>query len=121
MSFSTIIIEEGHRNYIVQVTGTGPDAAGTVLIDVAALVPAADAVRLMRVSYDCGAAEVVKLTFDGDTDPFLVMTEGNGQTICYKKIGGIPNRGKGNVLIESATGTYSMTLHFIKQRPNIPL
>lgn len=121
MSFSTIIIEEGHHNYIVQVTGTGPDAAGTVLIDVAALIPAAEAVRLMRVSYDCGAAEVVKLTFDGDTAPFLVMTEGNGQTICYKKIGGIPNRGKGNVLIESATGTYSMTLHFIKQRPLIPL
>lgn len=121
MAFSTIVIEEGHRNYVVQVNGTGPDAAGTVLVDVAALVPAAAAVRLMRVSYDCGAGETVKLTFDGDTAPFLVMTEGNGQTICYKKVGGIPNRSKGNVLIESVTGTYSMTLHFVKQQPVIPL
>lgn len=122
MAFAVIPIEEGHRNYVIQVNGRSADAAA-ILVDVAALNPPCEAVRLMRVSYDVAAGETVDLTFDGDADPFLTMSEGNGQTICYKKVGGIPNRrvGGGNVLVTSVTGEWSATLHFAKQKPVIPL
>ncbi len=126
MSFSTIVIEEGQRNYIIQVTGTGPDDPPVVLVNVSSLNPPCAGVRLMRVSYDTGPDESVNLSFDGDANPFLTMTEGNGQTICYKKAGGIPNRNaggtsNGDVLLGSAAGSYSLTLHFVKQGPEIPL
>ena len=126
MAFSTIVIEEGHRNYVVQVVGTGADA-GTVLVDVSALNPPAVGVRLMRASYDVDPGGQVELAFQGDAEDFLTMSEGSGQTICYKKVGGIPNRNaggasNGDVLITSpADSRYSMTLHFVKQKPVIPL
>lgn len=125
MAFSTIVIEEGLRNYVIQVTGTGPDAS-TVLVDVSALNPPAQGVRLMRASYDVGVGGQVELAFQGDAEDFLTMSEGSGQTICYKKVGGIPNRNAGgtsdgDVLITSVDGSrYSMTLHFAKQNPVIP-
>ena len=123
MPFAVIPIEEGHRNYVIQVNGRSPDDPAAVLVDVAGLNPPCEAVRLMRVSYDVDVGEEVDLFFDGDADPFLTMSEGNGQTICYKKIGGIPNRrvGGGNVTLSSVTGEYTLTLHFVKQNPVIPL
>ena len=126
MAFNTTIIEEGHSNYIIQVAGDPVDAAA-VLVDVSALNPPCAGVRLMRATYDCGPGVEVVLSYDGATGEFLNMSEGSGQTMCYKKIGGIPNRvvgGSGDVLITSAgaaPASYSMTLHFKKQAPVIPL
>ncbi len=123
MAFSTIVVEEGQRNLVLQVIGTSADAAG-VLVDVSALNPPCQGVRLMRVSYDVEPTEKVLLEFDGGQD-LLTLSEGSGQTICYKKVGGIPNRNaggssNGDVLITSSDGKYSMTLHFAKQNPLIP-
>lgn len=124
MAFTTTIIEQGHRNYVIQVVGTGADAAAT-LVDVSTLVPPCQRLRLQRVSYDVAPAGSVDLTWQGDAQPFLTMSEGPGQTMCYKKVGGLPNRNpasNGNVLITSAAATkYSITLHFIKSQPVIPL
>lgn len=124
MAFSTIVVEEGQRNLVLQVIGAAPADVAAVLVDVSALNPPCQGVRLMRVSYDVEPAETVLLEFDGGQD-FLTISEGSGQTICYKKIGGIPNRNaggssNGDVLITSAAGNYSMTLHFVKQNPLIP-
>lgn len=124
MAFTTVLIEEGHRNYVIQVAGDPVDAAA-VLVNASALNPPCQAVRLMRVSYDCGPGVEVELSFDGAAGEFLSLSEGSGQTICYKSVGGIPNRvgGTGNVLMTSsgtAPAGYSMTLHFAKQNPLIP-
>ena len=124
MAFTTTIIEEGHRNYVIQVVGTGADAAA-LLVDVSALNPPCQKLRLQRVSYDIAPAGTASLTWQGDAQPFLTMSEGPGQTMCYKKVGGIPNRNpasNGDVLLDTpANAKYSFTLHFIKSNAIIPL
>lgn len=123
MAFDKIVVEEGHSNYVVQINGLSSDAANSILITASTLSPPCQGLRLMKISYDCGAGESVKLKHGGATNPFLTITEGNGQTICYFKQGGIPDLsgGNGNILIESVTGVYSLRLHFKKQKPVIPL
>lgn len=127
LALKFVPIEEGPRNYVLQVTGVSDSVAPVEDVDVfiqpAALNPPCAALRLMRVSYDVADGSVA-LQNDGATAPFLTMSSGSGQTICYKKVGGIPNRevGNGQVSMTVLGGTtFSMTLHFAKQSPIIPL
>lgn len=116
------LLEEGPRNYIIKVTGTGSDAA-TSIVDVSALNPACEEVRLMRCTYDvAGTAGLVSVLWDATADVLaLSASTGSGQTMCFKKIGGLINNagaGKtGDVLLTStATTDYTLVLHFRKVR-----
>ncbi len=118
------VLEEGPRNYIIKVTGTGGDSAVNI-VDVSALTPACSEVRLMKCTYDVdGAAGLVQLLWDATADvTALSVSSGNGQTMCFFKIGGIPNNagtGKTGDVLLTSTGTtnYTLVLHFRKVRVN---
>jgi hypothetical protein len=126
MAFVTQVIEDSHRNYVIKVVGTPVDTAA-LLVDVSALAIPCAAVKLWEVSYDVGAASSVQLLWDATSDAaLLTLSEGPGQTLCFRDIGGINNNagaGKtGDVLITSAgTAQYNMVLWFVKKSPVIPL
>lgn len=116
------VIEEGPRNYIIKVTGTGSDAA-VLIADVSTLNPPCEELRIVRCTYDvAGAAGLVSVLWDATADVLaLSVSTGSGQTMDFKKIGGIPNNagaGKtGDVLLTStATTDYTLVLHFKKVR-----
>lgn len=111
------VLEEGQRNLVLNVI-TAADT-NFLLVDVSALAFPCTSVRLDRVTYDVPAAGLATLLWDATVDvPFLTCSEGNGQTECYKKVGGIWNNagaGKtGDVLLTATTGIH-MVLHFVKK------
>ena len=116
------VLEQGPRNYIIKVTGTGGDSAVTI-VDVSTLAPPCEEVRLMSCTYDvAGAGGLVTVLWDA-TAAVTAMTAstGSGQTMCFRKIGGLINNaatGKtGDVLLTSTASTdYTLVLHFRKVR-----
>lgn len=120
------VLEDSHRNYIIKVTGAAAEAAA-LLVDVSTLNPPCATVRLDEIAYDIGTASTVELLWDATSDVSIgTFSDGPGQTLCFKKFGGIPNNagaGKtGDVLITKVgTTAYFMTLWFVKQDPVIPL
>ncbi len=116
------LLEEGPRNYIIKVTGTGSDAAA-LIADVSTLNPPCEELRIMRCTYDvAGASGLVSVLWDATVDVLALSTStGSGQTMDFKKIGGLINNagtGKtGDVLLtSSATTDYTLVLHFRKVR-----
>lgn len=126
MAFTTQVIEDSHRNYIIKVTGTPTDTAA-LLVDVSALAIPCDAVKLWEVSYDVGTGSVVTLLWDATADvTIMTLSEGPGQTLCFRQIGGINNNagaGKNGDVLLTTTGTaaYTLVLWFVKKSPVIPL
>ena len=116
------VLEQGPRNYIIKVTGTGGDSAVNI-VDVSTLAPPCAEVRLMSCTYDvAGAGGLVTVLWDA-TAAVTAMTAstGSGQTMCFRKIGGLINNaatGKtGDVLLTSTASTdYTLVLHFRKVR-----
>lgn len=116
------ILEQGPRNLVLKVDGTGGDTA-QLIADVSALSPPCEELRLMRATYDVdGTAGLVSILWDATADvTALTMSTGSGQTMCFKKIGGLINNagaGKtGDVLLTStATTNFTVVLHFRKVR-----
>lgn len=111
------VLEQGPRNLVLNVI-TEADAA-FLLVDVSALDPACVEVRLDRVTYDAPPAGLATLAWDATAAVnFLSLSEGNGQTQCYKKIGGIWNNagaGKTGDVLLTATAGIHMVLHFVKK------
>lgn len=116
------LLEEGPRNYIIKVTGSGSDI-GVPIVVASLLNPPCAEVRLMRVTYDvAGTDGLVTVLWDGAVAVVAVTAStGSGQTMCFRSIGGLINNagaGKtGNVLLSSTTATdYTLVLHFKKVR-----
>lgn len=114
------VLEEGPRNLVIKVDGTGGDSAAP-LVDVSALNPACTRVRLMKAKYDVsGTAALVTLLWDATAAvPIIYMSSGPGQELCFHKEGGITNNAgagvTGDVLITSTASTnFSLVLWFAK-------
>ena len=114
------LLEEGPRNYIIKVTGTGGDSAVNI-VDVSTLAPPCEEVRLMSCTYDvAGAGGLVTVLWDATaTVTAMTASTGSGQTMCFRKIGGLVNNagaGKtGDVLLTSTAATdFTLVLHFKK-------
>lgn len=118
MAFVSQVLQDGARNYIIKVTGTGTDAAA-LLVDVSAMAPPATRVVLQKVIYDVEVGGQVLLLWDATTDTnLLYLNAGNGQTMCFEDIGGLTNDAgtgvTGDVLITSTAHDYSLILWFKK-------
>lgn len=119
------VLEDGPRNYILNIESLADE--DITLVDVSALSPPCHRVRLDRVTYDVGIGASAGLFWVPGDELFASFTEGNGQTMCFKSIGGINNK-----LIDPATSLdvrlvtvvptpnqgVSMVLHFVKKYRN---
>lgn len=124
MTTTVQILEQGPRNLVLNVLCTAAPDAAFLLVDVSTLSPPCDEVRLDCVNYDAAVGTVATLLWDATTDvPFLTLSEGNGHTRKFSKVGGITNNAgagvTGDVLLTtagvSATAPISMVLHFVKK------
>lgn len=113
------VLEEGPRNLVLNVLSNAIETV--TIVDVSALDPPCAEVRLDRITYDAAPTALARLSWDATTDvPFLTVSEGNGQTGCFKKIGGITNNAgagvTGDVLLENTVAVaVHMVLHFVKK------
>lgn len=127
MAFVTQVLEDGARNYVIKVTGTAPDAA-VLLVDVSTLskdptyLRDCVRVRLDEVKYDIATGTTVQLLWDATTDVVLMnLSEGPGQSLCFRDAGGINNPmvaagSTGDVMITSTgAAVYSLVLYFTKK------
>lgn len=125
MAFTSQVILDNFRNYVVNVTGTAADASpGALLVDPSTLDPPCQNLRLKRVTYDISTAGSVQLVWDATTDvPFLNLSSGPGQGMDFCKFGGIPNNagtGKTGSVLLIGTGVgllYTLVLEFVKSDP----
>lgn len=114
------VLEDSARNYVIKVTGTGAVAA-ELIVDVSALATPCPRVKLWSVAYDIGVGTVATLLWDATTDVTIVtLSEGPGQTLDFKKIGGINNTNAagftGDVLLTTTgAGQYTLVLWFVKK------
>ena len=124
MAFTTQVIEDSQRNYIIKVTGTAIEAAA-LLVDVSALAVPCAAVKLWDVRYDVAQDNVVTILWDATADviaTYLIHADSK----CYADIGGINNNadagktGDVNITVLAAT-PYSFVAWFVKKNPTIPL
>lgn len=124
MSFTTQVIEEGFRNYVLKVDGSGTDTAA-LLVDVSALNPPCTRVRLKRITYSLESASDLTLLWDATTDVVLLNLHGsNDADMCFEATAGIPNNAgagvTGDVLLTTPaaqTSSYTLYLEFIKSDP----
>ena len=115
-------LAQGPRNLVSKVDGTGGDSAVNI-VDVSALSPPCEEVRIMKVTYDVeGEGGLVTLLWDATTDvTALNVSTGNGQTMCFEKIGGLVNNAGAGVtgdllLTSTATTDYSLIIKLKKVR-----
>lgn len=127
MAFTVQVLEDGARNYIIKVTGTATDAAA-LLVDVSTLSkdPTYNRdcvrVRLDELKYDIAPAVSAQLLWDATTDvPVWTMTEGPGQSVCFKDAGGINNPmvaagSTGDVMLTTTgAASYNFVAYFTKK------
>lgn len=119
MAFTTQVLENGVRNYVIHVVGSAAQTI-TDLVDLATLDPPATRLRLNKVVYDIGVGGVFTVGFGAE--PVVNLTEGNGQSMCYNQFGGITdtNAPSNATFTFTGTSTYTVTLHFIKKRSAVP-
>lgn len=114
------VLEDSARNYVIKITGTAPDVTA-LIVDVSALATPCVRVRLNEIQYDVGPGTTATLLWDATTDVTLItLTEGPGQTLCFRHLGGINNPNAagstGDVLL-TTTGTaiYTIVAWFVKK------
>lgn len=116
------VIQEGYRNLVIKVTGTGAEA-NTKIVDVSALSPPCTKVRLLKATYSLDSASSMDLLWDATApEIFLHLAGGNDADMCFEDTAGIPNNAgagvTGDVLINTASTTpYTLYLHFVKSDP----
>ena len=122
MAFTTQVIEDGFRNYIIKVDGTAAETAA-LLVDVSSLDPPCTRIRLRKVTYSLDPGAVMQLLWDATTDVNLLTLYGsNDADMCFESTSGIPNNAgagvTGDVLLTTASTTpYTLYLEFIKSDP----
>jgi hypothetical protein len=125
MAFTTQVIEDGFRNYIIKVDGPGSDVLAT-LVDVSTLNPPCSRVRLYKMTYSFDPAGTAELFWDATTDVTILNVFGsNDADMCFSDFGGIPNNAgagvTGDVLLTTSAHAFSMILHFVKSDPVNPM
>lgn len=122
MAFTTQVIEDGFRNYIIKVDGTVAETAA-LLVDVSTLDPPCTRVRLRKISYNLASDALMTLLWDATSPVTLLNLNGsNDADMCFDSTSGIPNNAgtgvTGDVLLTTASTTpYTLYLEFIKSDP----
>lgn len=115
------VIEEGPRNLIINFTGAGPDT-----VDVSALSPPCEELRIMKIIYDAAAdvAADTTLAWDATADVTAVTLHGHSETLCFESFGGIPNNAgagvTGDVIVTKGAADVTLVVHFRKVRTQHP-
>lgn len=116
------VIQEGYRNLVIRVTGTGAETNANI-VDVSALNPPCTRVRLKKITYSLDAASSMDLLWDATSpDTLLNLFGSNDADMCFEDTAGIPNSeaagATGDVLINTASTTpYTLYINFIKSDP----
>lgn len=115
------IIEEGFRNLVISFQGAGPDT-----VDVSALSPPCQDLRILKVIYDAASDVAGSTTLVGDatTDVTLLTLHGHSETLCFDEFGGLVNNagaGKtGDIIVTKGAADVSLVVHFKKVNPQSP-
>lgn len=124
---TTTILQQGSRNCILHITGTGGDSAVNIC-DVSALNPPCEEVRILKCKYDVsGSAGLVSILWHATSNTTaLTLSTGSGQTLDFTDIGGLKsNAGAGKtgdvLLTSSASTSFTIILHLKKVRPTFTL
>lgn len=125
MAFSVQVVEEGFRNYIINVTGSGA-SAGALLVDVSTLHPPCSRLRIRRIRANLPTTNMVSLLWDATSPVVATLTYGGTDTenVSFEPTAGLPNDAippgvTGDVLFTTdSTAPYSIYIEFIKSDPN---
>ena len=112
------ILEEGPRNLVIKFDGAGPDT-----VDVSALAPPCEELRILKIIEDNPAAEDATLSWDATADVVAWQSNGHAETHCFEFFGGLVNNAgagvTGDVVYAGATGV-NLVVHFKKVRTQRP-
>lgn len=114
------IINDGPRNLIINVNGTGAES-NTKIVDVTTLTPPCTSLSLASIVYSLAPSASMQLLWEATTNVVIWNLFGSGGVVApFMATAGIPNNaaaGKtGNVLLDggATTTNYSLYLEFIK-------
>lgn len=110
------VIEEGPRNLVVKVD-TAP-----ATVDVSALNPPCEELRIMKIIYDSPSTNAGKLEWDATIPVLAFSLSGPGDHYNFCRFGGLVNNGgagvTGDVIITPDSAT--VVVEFKKVRPTHP-
>ncbi len=108
------IIEEGPRNLIVRFDDTGPDT-----VDVSALNPPCEELRILKIIEDNPGATVATLSWDAPLPVVAWRSNGHAETHCFEFFGGLVNNAGAGVtgdVIYAGAALGNLVVHFRKVR-----
>ena len=112
------IIEQGPRNLVVKFDGAGPHT-----VDVSALEPPCEELRIMKITYDNAGEGEATLEWDATAEVLAWKANGHSDTHCFNHFGGLVNNAgagvTGDVIYTGAAYT-SMVVCFKKVRAAHP-
>ena len=118
------VLEQGPRNLVIKFSGAGANT-----VDVSALSPPCEDLRIVKVTYDNnGDPSGDPITIEGDAtaDVTLLQLHGHSETLDFCSFGGLVNNagaGKtGDIIVTLPTAsTATVVITFRKVRTNSPL
>lgn len=116
------ILEEGPRNLVIKFYGD----AGSNVVDVSALSPPCEDLRVLTIIYDSPDSPTAPSTIAGAAaTPLTLWTmSGPGETYCFYKFGGLVNNagtGKtGDIIFTLGDPATVAVVHFKKVRTTSP-
>lgn len=113
------VIEEGPRNLVIKFSGAGPHT-----VDVSALSPSCEEVRITKIIQDIpGAAGTATLHWVATANVLAWQSNNHAETHCFESFGGLVNDAgagvTGDVLYTGADGA-SLVVYFKKIRATSP-
>jgi hypothetical protein len=119
-------IEDGPRNLVIKVDGTGVET-NALIVDVSALTPPCSEVSLLKVTYSLGPSATMQILWKATANVVALTLFGNADNhMNFCQTAGIPNNagaGKnGDVLLNGGTAStnYTLYLHFLKRHVQMP-
>lgn len=112
------IIEEGPRNLVVRFEGVGPDT-----VDVTALSPTCEELRILKIIEDNPAAAVVTLSWEATANVVAWTSNAHAETHCFESFGGLVNNAGAGVtgsVIYAGAANANLVVHFKKVRATSP-
>lgn len=113
------IIEEGPRNLVIKFSDVGPDT-----VDVSALAPPCEELRIMKIISDIPAAGSATLSWDAAADVVAWTCHPHAETACFEFVGGLVNNAgagvTGDVIYAGVGATTNIVVHFRKVRTQHP-
>lgn len=115
------VLEEGPRNLVIKFSGAGANT-----VDVSALSPPCEDLRVMKIIYDTPFDATAVSTIAGDATADLVLwnSSNHSETLCFDSFGGLVNNagaGKtGDFIVTIGDADTSMVVWFKKVRTQRP-